>query len=900
MLYSTSGNHQLENTEALLTAAIRGSQTPSHHVLAGRALVRSRLQRWKAALDDAENAINIQPSVIGYIAKSIAHIGMGERHKAHQACSIASERFSSDGDFILLIKAIIVFTSGEHHDAISRIDDLITKVHRGPACMYLLLGNSQMETSDYETAIQSFERARAHVRYHTSQTLCMISLIFGWKFDEIDVTIEQHLCEALLAAGRTKDAVECVHQMKNNIGNLGEDFRQRFCKKLEHLGDTAVDAQQYDEAIYHYSTALSINPPFPKDIRTKRINAFMAIGSWNQAVDDANEMKHAALHKAGDYDNAVVAFEAMLSKMAQSPDPNVQRQGDRYISTSSTRAEIRKHVQRITKQSPRVLINTATGRLHDRAEREYAFEALPIFNELISSMTMSINYGRIKDEVRRYFRYVMLSHKWEKSEPLFEQVTGITVYGLDESPTHDKLKRFCEIVQETKINWAWSDTCCVNQKDHFVLQEALVAMFEWYEGSEMTFVFLRGVHSSSRRALVKHVWNTRGWTLQEYLASKVIRFYTEDWTLYMNLGERNHKDLSEIISEMEEATRVSSQALMALRPGLNDIREKLRLASTRETFLVEDAAYSLLGIFSTSLPVTYGEGDRALGRLLAQLLTSSGDTSILAWIGKSGNFNSCLPGSISVFNESPTSHIPPAITSDELEKITAGMRTSSLNLTLAMKLYDRLHELRVPSFSGQRMTLPCLVFKLRLASVTQSGSGRIFRAMTDALGVVEITTTEDLSKLDSLILGHPWIDFLLDRQCVGGVNERNDTDIQSSSMGELPLPPGPCSTASAAPQTQVGWFATLALVLGRPATPLPYTASLLPSSEAQMNKQIQALRLVARLKQPWGALLLTQTRRNVEEYKRVAAESLITVQVKEITSALLKKLIDGVRVLDVL
>jgi hypothetical protein len=53
-------------------------------------------------------------------------------------------------------------------------------------------------------------------------------------------------------------------------------------------------------------------------------------------------------------------------------------------------------------------------------------------------------------------------------------------------------------------------------------------------------------------------------------------------------------------------------------------------------------------------------------------------------------------------------------------------------------------------------------------------------------------------------------------------------------------------------------------------------------------------------KQPWGALLLTQTRRNVEEYKRVAAESLITVQVKEITSALLKKLIDGVRVLDVL
>ena len=33
------------------------------------------------------------------------------------------------------------------------------------------------------------------------------------------------------------------------------------------------------------------------------------------------EMKHAALHKAGDFDNAVDALETMLSKIAQSPDP---------------------------------------------------------------------------------------------------------------------------------------------------------------------------------------------------------------------------------------------------------------------------------------------------------------------------------------------------------------------------------------------------------------------------------------------------------------------------------------------------------------------------------------------------------------------------------------------------
>ena len=38
------------------------------------------------------------------------------------------------------------------------------------------------------------------------------------------------------------------------------------------------------------------------------------------------EMKHAALHKAGDFDNAVDALETMLSKISQSPDPAIWRE----------------------------------------------------------------------------------------------------------------------------------------------------------------------------------------------------------------------------------------------------------------------------------------------------------------------------------------------------------------------------------------------------------------------------------------------------------------------------------------------------------------------------------------------------------------------------------------------
>ena len=63
---------------------------------------------------------------------------------------------------------------------------------------------------------------------------------------------------------------------------------------------------------------------------------------------------------------------------------------------------------------------------------------------------------------------------------------------------------------------------------------------------------------------------------------------------------------------------------------------------------------------------------------------------------------------------------------------------------------------------------------------------------------------------------------------------------------------------------------------------------------------MRALQVVARLRQPFGALLLTPNLFNVSAYRRVAAESLITVQVDEITPTMLNKLVDSVRTLDVL
>ena len=559
--------------------------------------------------------------------------------------------------------------------------------------------------------------------------------------------------------------------------------------------------------------------------------------------------------------------------------------GDQYISRSSVRETIRKIVQQTIRHSPHVLINTTTGHLHNRAEQASAFESLPIFKELVSAMTTRIDYVWIKREVRQYFRYVMLSHKWEDNEPLFQQVIHMAVYDLDTSPTHDKLQMFCKIVRDAGFDWAWSDTCCIDKSDHSVLQEALVAMFKWYEGSAMMIVFLRGVRSPSQRgALVGSIWNTRAWTLQEYIAAKVIRFYTEDWTLYLDLELTNHKESPEVISEMEEATRVSPQQLMALRPGLTSIREKLCLASTRQTTRVEDAAYSLLGIFSvTGIPAIYGEGERSLGHLLAHVLAGSGDVSILAWTGESGGYNSCLPAHIAAFNQPATSHLPPPIQDAEMEIITAS-HSSSFDLDVALKLYDRLNDLDPPWFAASRMKLPCIAFQLPSFSVYRTRPDRVYRANTRPFGIVEIKTRSDLSRMKYLYLVHPWLDALLEHE-----------DMQSGVFMEddVTSPPSPnTDDEETCDEEIVDDFSSLP----EPDSPvLPTPVSILPR-----NRETRARHLVARLRQPFGALLvaLVSTGRRAVGYKRVAADSMITVQFQENVS--LAELLDNVRTIDVL
>jgi hypothetical protein len=96
------------------------------------------------------------------------------------------------------------------------------------------------------------------------------------------------------------------------------------------------------------------------------------------------------------------------------------------------------------------------------------------------------------------------------------------------------------------------DTCCIDQTINVELQQSVYSMFIWYRHSLLTIVYLSDILSSSKPgALARSAWNTREWTIQEYLAPKIVLFNQKDWTLYFGDRSPNQKNSVAIMQEMK-------------------------------------------------------------------------------------------------------------------------------------------------------------------------------------------------------------------------------------------------------------------------------------------------------------------------------------------------------------
>ena len=469
-------------------------------------------------------------------------------------------------------------------------------------------------------------------------------------------------------------------------------------------------------------------------------------------------------------------------------------------------------------------------------------------------MTEELDYERIQHVVKKCFRYVTLSHVWGGKEPSFQDVNlAGSVWELDSSPLNEKLRQFCEVVRSRGYQWAWSDTCCIDKTNSTVLNQSLTMMYKWYETSSVTFVHLVDVMSPSALGdLTGSIWMKRAWTAQELLAAKAIRFYTRDWKPYLGDTRADHKKSPKIMQELADAIGIARTTIIAFNPDDLTVREKLRLASTRNATVEEDVAYSLIGLFKSDIIPRYGEGDAALGHLLEETVARLGEVTVLAWSGESSTYNSCLPAAIAVYRQPP--HTLSAIENAKMEAEVSRLRRT-LSREEAIQIYDKITDLPAAQFSNRRLRLPCIIFSVRKLDVQDFGRGREYRyrARVPGIGNVEFQTLDRLSQTDphNLIFIHPWIRHLFDplpglrRTSMAHGDDDND-EGRSSSSGDRG---SPASTPSI-PESNIE----------------PLTI---------MDDYTHTLKIVARLQHPFHALLLQQ--QSSGEFKRVAAEHEIIV-----------------------
>lgn len=237
-------------------------------------------------------------------------------------------------------------------------------------------------------------------------------------------------------------------------------------------------------------------------------------------------------------------------------------------------------------------------------------------------------------------KYAILSHVWEKGEkgePVEQSFRDVSDIGRACRETRsnprdfvsEKIRNCCIWAEAHGFALVWVDTCCIDQTSSAELSEAINSMFAWYASATVCYAFLYDVSeveppSDPNSSFRNSVWFTRGWTLQELIAPKVVIFLSMHW--FPIASKRS------ISSLLEEITGIDAAVLMGSMP-LHEVSVARRMswASERKTCRIEDEAYCLMGIFGVHLPTIYGEGREAFLRLQEEIMRRIPDTTLFAW-----------------------------------------------------------------------------------------------------------------------------------------------------------------------------------------------------------------------------------------------------------------------------
>ncbi|KAH0831287.1 hypothetical protein J3R83DRAFT_13923 [Lanmaoa asiatica] len=218
---------KLDDAEEILSKQLIHRMGSDHSAFANRALVRARLHHWDAALRDAETSIDIQPSVTAHVAKGFALFGQQKYASGVHAFNAAlHECDDCDKVIVSLVKSIVLFEVGYHAESMASIAELIEHcpVELKSACsaahaeMYVRLATLATKDEGYDRALQLLTCAQSLGPFHVVPELAIVSLICGWRFDNLQFSAHQQKCEVLYAVGRTREGGESLLKMINTFG----------------------------------------------------------------------------------------------------------------------------------------------------------------------------------------------------------------------------------------------------------------------------------------------------------------------------------------------------------------------------------------------------------------------------------------------------------------------------------------------------------------------------------------------------------------------------------------------------------------------------------------------------------------------------------------------------------
>ncbi|KAI0472244.1 heterokaryon incompatibility protein-domain-containing protein [Xylaria cf. heliscus] len=292
---------------------------------------------------------------------------------------------------------------------------------------------------------------------------------------------------------------------------------------------------------------------------------------------------------------------------------------------------------------------------------------------LINTTTLEL-----EDHLQTVPQYAILSHTWggdevtlqewltpasrdhllsllaelENEDPVYENLRERHPFGKDWSHSgpldttgYWKILNSCLEARKDGLDYLWVDTNCIDKTSSAELSEAINSMYTWYRNSAICYAYLSDVpvsdpasnatcvgtekftihlQGSSLDLFRRSRWFRRGWTLQELLAPKNVRFYSRNWT---PIGTK--KDMAPLLAEI---TRVDERYLLYAEDIRSaSIAQRMAAVADRTTTRPEDIAYCLLGLFNVNMPLLYGEGAMAFVRLQEEIMKVSDDHSIFAW-----------------------------------------------------------------------------------------------------------------------------------------------------------------------------------------------------------------------------------------------------------------------------